>query len=234
MRRPSSASAPARPLAAFPSPTPTRPSAWPVIGHRWRQAHHQRLRLPADPGSDHRHLAAVRGDREEFRIWMRIGVPRPSSATPSTTAAIGGRSTTRASSPSPSTMRERATAGACTNSAARDRPPTTPAPRIKWNGGTSFPIQSGHGCLGCSEPDFWDKGSFLLRAVQPPRGARRAKSHRARSLKSPAAPPPWAPRWEWHPPASAACVNTTANTDTTVNRRGVTHGSIGLRARAGT
>ncbi len=31
---------------------------------------------------------------------------------------------------------------------------------LKWNGGTSFPIQSGHGCLGCSEPDFWDKGGF--------------------------------------------------------------------------
>ena len=31
---------------------------------------------------------------------------------------------------------------------------------LKWNTGTSFPIQSGHGCLGCSEPDFWDKGSF--------------------------------------------------------------------------
>lgn len=31
---------------------------------------------------------------------------------------------------------------------------------LKWNGGTSFPIQSGHGCLGCSEPHFWDKGSF--------------------------------------------------------------------------
>ncbi|HUL57534.1 MAG TPA: hydrogenase small subunit [Usitatibacter sp.] len=31
---------------------------------------------------------------------------------------------------------------------------------VKWNAGTSFPIQSGHGCLGCSEPDFWDKGSF--------------------------------------------------------------------------
>ncbi len=31
---------------------------------------------------------------------------------------------------------------------------------IKWNGGVSFPIQSGHGCLGCSEPDFWDKGGF--------------------------------------------------------------------------
>jgi hydrogenase small subunit len=31
---------------------------------------------------------------------------------------------------------------------------------LKWNDGISFPIQSGHGCLGCSEPDFWDKGSF--------------------------------------------------------------------------
>ena len=32
----------------------------------------------------------------------------------------------------------------------------------KWNGGVSFPIQSGHGCLGCSEPDFWDKGGFYV------------------------------------------------------------------------
>ncbi|MFC2969643.1 hydrogenase small subunit [Acidimangrovimonas pyrenivorans] len=31
---------------------------------------------------------------------------------------------------------------------------------LKWNGGVSFPIQSGHGCLGCSEPNFWDRGSF--------------------------------------------------------------------------
>lgn len=31
---------------------------------------------------------------------------------------------------------------------------------LKWNGGVSFPIQSGHGCLGCSEPDFWDMGGF--------------------------------------------------------------------------
>lgn len=30
----------------------------------------------------------------------------------------------------------------------------------KWNGGTSFPIESGHPCLGCSEPDFWDGGGF--------------------------------------------------------------------------
>ncbi len=30
----------------------------------------------------------------------------------------------------------------------------------KWNQGTSFPIQSGHGCIGCTEPNFWDAGSF--------------------------------------------------------------------------
>jgi hydrogenase small subunit len=30
----------------------------------------------------------------------------------------------------------------------------------KWNNGASFPIESGHPCLGCSEPDFWDAGSF--------------------------------------------------------------------------
>ncbi len=30
----------------------------------------------------------------------------------------------------------------------------------KWNGGVSWPVESGHGCLGCSEPNFWDMGSF--------------------------------------------------------------------------
>jgi hydrogenase small subunit len=29
---------------------------------------------------------------------------------------------------------------------------------VKWNNGVSFPIQSGHGCIGCSEPGFWDMG----------------------------------------------------------------------------
>jgi len=31
---------------------------------------------------------------------------------------------------------------------------------IKWGTGLSFPIQSGHPCLGCSEPNFWDGGGF--------------------------------------------------------------------------
>ena len=34
---------------------------------------------------------------------------------------------------------------------------------IKWNNGVSFPIQSGHGCIGCSEDNFWDNGPFYER-----------------------------------------------------------------------
>ena len=40
----------------------------------------------------------------------------------------------------------------------------------RWNEGLSFPIQSGHGCIGCSEDAFWDKGSFYdhLTTIKPP------------------------------------------------------------------
>lgn len=31
---------------------------------------------------------------------------------------------------------------------------------IRWNNGTSYPIQSGHPCIGCSEEGFWDNGPF--------------------------------------------------------------------------
>ncbi len=27
---------------------------------------------------------------------------------------------------------------------------------VRYNEGTSWPIMSGHGCIGCSEPGFWD------------------------------------------------------------------------------
>ena len=30
-------------------------------------------------------------------------------------------------------------------------------PTIKFNDATSFPMQAGHPCIGCSEPDFWDR-----------------------------------------------------------------------------
>jgi hydrogenase small subunit len=36
---------------------------------------------------------------------------------------------------------------------------------VKWNNGTSFPIESGHPCLGCSEPEFWDRGDFYQNLV---------------------------------------------------------------------
>ncbi len=28
---------------------------------------------------------------------------------------------------------------------------------VKYNSGTNWPIGAGHGCIGCSEPQFWDK-----------------------------------------------------------------------------
>ncbi len=31
---------------------------------------------------------------------------------------------------------------------------------IRWNNGVSYPIQSGHNCIGCSEANFWDNGPF--------------------------------------------------------------------------
>jgi hypothetical protein len=34
---------------------------------------------------------------------------------------------------------------------------------VRGTSGTSFPIKSGHGCIGCSEDGFWDKGSFYDR-----------------------------------------------------------------------
>jgi hydrogenase small subunit len=39
----------------------------------------------------------------------------------------------------------------------------------KWNEGTSFPIEAGHPCIGCSEPDFWDAGDFY-KAIATPTG----------------------------------------------------------------
>lgn len=41
---------------------------------------------------------------------------------------------------------------------------------VKWNDGAGFPIQAGHGCIGCSEPDFWDMGGFY-QALSMPTGS---------------------------------------------------------------
>ena len=39
---------------------------------------------------------------------------------------------------------------------------------MRWNGGVSFPIQSGHPCIGCSEAKFWDNGPFYSRLASFP------------------------------------------------------------------
>jgi hydrogenase small subunit len=39
---------------------------------------------------------------------------------------------------------------------------------FKWNNGVSYPIGSGHGCIGCSEANFWDNGPFYERLTNIP------------------------------------------------------------------
>lgn len=39
---------------------------------------------------------------------------------------------------------------------------------MMWNEGVSFPIGSGHGCIGCSEDNFWDNDSFYERLSSIP------------------------------------------------------------------
>lgn len=36
-------------------------------------------------------------------------------------------------------------------------------PTAKYNAGTNFPIQAGHPCIGCSEPNFWDTMTPFLK-----------------------------------------------------------------------
>lgn len=33
-------------------------------------------------------------------------------------------------------------------------------PAVRWNDGANWPVGSGHGCIGCSEPDFWEWGAY--------------------------------------------------------------------------
>ncbi len=34
---------------------------------------------------------------------------------------------------------------------------------IGWNENTSWPVRSGHGCIGCSEEGYFDRGPFYER-----------------------------------------------------------------------
>lgn len=91
---------------------------------------------------------------------------------------------------------------------------------LKWNRGASFPIQSGHGCFSCSEPDFWDQEGGLYAPLSAGRwpggasvgaavgvgaalGAGAAALSRARKAAATRAlqPPPTAPQPEPGDPA---------------------------------
>ncbi len=40
-------------------------------------------------------------------------------------------------------------------------------PTVRFNQGTSWPVDAGHGCMGCSEPDFWDTMAPLEQPIHP-------------------------------------------------------------------
>lgn len=41
-------------------------------------------------------------------------------------------------------------------------------PTVRWNDGTSWPIGSGHGCIACTEPDFWELGAYNTIEIYDP------------------------------------------------------------------
>jgi hydrogenase small subunit len=42
-------------------------------------------------------------------------------------------------------------------------------PTVKWNGGTSWPVQAGHPCIACAAPNNWDAAyPFYKRMPQVP------------------------------------------------------------------
>ncbi len=44
-------------------------------------------------------------------------------------------------------------------------------PSVRWNEGINWPVGGGHGCIGCSEPDFWEQATYVpvkLQDYAPP------------------------------------------------------------------
>ena len=128
-----------------------------------RSTDHQCFRLPADSGGDHRDAAAIRVHGARYRIWTSIGRPKAFFGN-----TIHDRCYRRPfydqGKFAKSFDDEGARNGWCLYELGCKGPTTYNAcATVKWNGGTSFPIESGHPCLGCAEPNFWDKGSFYSR-----------------------------------------------------------------------
>ncbi|MBF0549804.1 MAG: hydrogenase small subunit [Deltaproteobacteria bacterium] len=58
-------------------------------------------------------------------------------------------------------------------------------PLVKFNEGTSWPVQAGHPCIGCSEPDFWDKMApfYMSKEAKAPKDAKTPKEAKAPNKK---------------------------------------------------
>jgi hydrogenase small subunit len=91
----------------------------------------------------------------------RQGRRRCSTASASTTSATAARTSTPASSSRSSTTR-RARKGYCLYKVGCKGPTTYNAcSTTRWNERVSFPIESGHGCIGCSEDGLLGQGLVL-------------------------------------------------------------------------
>jgi hydrogenase small subunit len=55
-------------------------------------------------------------------------------------------------------------------------------PTLRWNQGTSYPVEAGHPCIGCSEPGFWDRGGFYQALHSEPAHPQTAASDAERGV----------------------------------------------------
>ena len=190
-------------------------------GHH-RQADHQGAGLPADRRGDDR--------RDHLHADLR---PHPRARPPGPAEDVLQPAHPRQVLP-PAALRRRpvrrevgrrtARKGYCLYKVGCKGPTTYNAcSTTRWNEGVSFPIGSGHGCIGCSEDGFWDKGSFYDRLTNI-----HAVRHRGqRRPGRPASPPAWsAPRWRRTPRSarSSAPATATRPRPTTPTRWSTDHG----------
>lgn len=141
-------------------------------GNAYRQSHHRQTHyqstwLPADPGCDERHHY-LHGDLDRLPDVDRMGRPLMFYG-----QRIHDKCYRRAHFDAGEFVQswddDAARKGYCLYKMGCKGPTTYNAcSSTRWNDGVSFPIQSGHGCLGCAENGFWDRGSFYNRVVDIP------------------------------------------------------------------
>jgi hypothetical protein len=121
--------------------------------------------------------------------WTARAGRRCSTASASTTSATAGRTSTPASSSS--LGRRNARKGYCLYKVGCKGPTTYNAcSTVRWNEGVSS-RSAGHGCIGCSEDGFWDKGSFYDRLTTSTSSASKPTPTRSAARR----PAWWARRW---------------------------------------